>query len=290
MSRISILLISLISITTCSNVQAQGPLDGYFKGERVLDVVLSGGFQTANNYIGGSQQNFNFSRTLGMAGLFAEYGVNNRFDLVTSIPFIGDKFQDAGFYAKYKLVDGRISGRPFVIVPGIGFSTPISNYNTESTSAIGQAATQFHGHLIFQTTLFGNFSLQAQGAYHYALDPVPSAATVSGKLIYTKDNWYLDAWYEYQQGQGEFSYPLSGDATSFRQLTVNHHKVGGVIYKGLKNNWGMFVNGSYVIDGLNTFNMAVVMVGFNKKINFLERQIKQYKAELAKSSPRAKFN
>lgn len=91
----------LFNLFICASPKAQGPLDGYFKGERVLDMVFSGGFQTANEYYGG-EQTFDYSRTLGMAGLFAQYGVNNRFDLVASIPFISDKLQDGAFYAKYK--------------------------------------------------------------------------------------------------------------------------------------------------------------------------------------------
>lgn len=288
MSRITPSIVFFLSLFCFNSAYTQGPLDGYFKGNRVLDVVLAGGFQTANNYFTVKGDVDDYTRFLGMGSLFAEYGLNEKVDLVASLPFIGDKFQDVGLYAKFKMVEARISGRPFVIVPGIGVSTPVSDYNTQSTNSIGQAATQFHGHLIGQTTLFGNVSMQIQGAYHYALDPVPSAITASGKLIYSKDSWYLDAWYEFQQGQGDINYQTPQIGT-FREFSVDHHKIGGVIYKGLQNNWGMFVNASTVVDGLNTFNTTVVMVGFNKKINFLDRQIKQYKAELAKSSPRAKF-
>ncbi len=277
-------VIILLFITTI--ITAQGPLDGYFKGRKVLDLAVSGGVQTANMYFKADGP-FNYSRTLPMASVFAELGITDRLDVIATLPFINDKLQDIGLYAKVKMIDARLFSRPLTIAPGIGFSAPVSNYNTEIKNAIGQRATQFHGHLIAQTTLFGNVSLQIQGTYHYALDPVPSSITASSKLIYSKNSWYLDCWYEYQQGQGEITFGGPIPYSSFREFTVDYNRIGGVIYKGLDNNWGIFVNASTILNGLDTFNTTTVMGGFVKKFNILEHQKKRYLED--SQVPRNKF-
>ena len=253
-----------------SNILSQGALDGYFKGKNILDLAVSAGFQTANSYTG-AKGDLPFERTLPMASIFAEYGVNDKFDVILTLPYINNKFQDLGAYAKVKMLDKQIAGRNFTLASGLGFSTPASKYETEILNAIGQRATQFHGHLIAQSNLSSHFTFQVQGAYHYALDPVPSSITASGKLIFTHKKWYLDAWYEYQKGQGDISYQGTVPFTSFRQFFVDYQRVGGVVYKGLENNWGVFVNASTIFEGMNTFNTTTVMVGFVKKFDFSKK-------------------
>ncbi len=213
----TILSFFFLAILAATSTFAQGPLDGYFKGKKILDLAVSAGFQTASTYTG-AKGPFPYARTLPMASIFAEYGLNKRFDVIVTLPFISNKFQDIGAYAKIKMLDKQISGRTFTLASGLGFSAPTNNYNTEIKNAIGQRATQFHGHLIAQSNLSSNFTFQLQGAYHYALDPVPSSITASGKLIYTYKKWYLDAWYEYQKGQGDISYQGTVPYTSFRQF------------------------------------------------------------------------
>lgn len=283
MKKLSLIFISFIVSFTLT---AQGPLDGYFKGRNVLDLAFSIGAQGASTYTG-ANGTFAASRTLFMGSLFAEYGLTDRIDIIATLPFITSQFQDAGLYIKAKMIDGRIAGRPFTLAPGIGFSTPASKYDPKSFNSIGQRASLLHGHLIAQSTLFGNFSLQAQGAYHYSLETVPSSVTVSSKLIYSKDSWYLDAWYEYQKGQGDVSYMGSIPYDSFREFFVDYNRIGGVIYKGLDKGWGVFVNASTILNGMNTFNTTTVMGGFVKKFDFAKREMER---AMGNQKPRNKFN
>ena len=119
-----------LSFLVAFTITAQGPLDGYFKGRKVLDIAVSGGVQTANMYYKADGP-FDYSRTLPMASVFAELGITDRFDVIATLPFINDKLQDIGLYAKVKLIDARLFSRPLTIAPGIGFSTPVSNYKKE---------------------------------------------------------------------------------------------------------------------------------------------------------------
>ncbi len=261
-----LLILSLVFCLKTENTYSQGPLDGYFKGKNTLDFVVSAGVQNANKYYL-ENNTLEIPRTLFTSGIFAQYGVTNYFDIIATIPFIDKNLQDGSLYAKFRLLNKNYTGRNFTLAAGVGASAPLSNYNTESSASIGQRATQFHGHLIMQSDIAGPVKLQVQGAYHYAVDPVPSNYTASAKIIYAPGTWYFDAWFEFQKSEGDIYY-LGKPATSFREFAVEYNKVGGVIYKGLKNNYGVFVNYSKIISGKGTYNTALYMVGFNKKFEF----------------------
>jgi hypothetical protein len=244
---------------------SQSAIDGFLKGKNTLDIAISGSYQTADDYFGNAGK-FKYNRDLYIFNAFAEYGITDKLDVIATLPFIGDKLQDGGLYAKYKVTDFSFAKQKLSIIPALGLTAPLSNYKTQSGAAIGQRATQFHGHLVLQTTLPAGFYWQVQGAYHYALNPVPSSYTFSSKLMYTYKKLYLDFWYEYQKGLGTNTYPTSG--VDFRTLTVDYEKIGGVIFYNLAKNWGVFVNGSYIMDGLDTFQSTTISVGFTKKIVF----------------------
>lgn len=262
-------ILIVTAIFTVNVAISQGAVDGFFKGKKVLDLAFSMSYQTADEYFGNAGK-FDYKRDLYMASVFAEYGISNKFDLIATIPYIGDKLQDGGIYAKYKVADFGFLKQRISIIPALGFTSPLSSYNTQSGRAIGQRATQFHGHLVIQTTLPVGFYWQVQGAYHYALDPVPSSYTFSSKLMYTYGKLYTDIWYEYQKGLGTNTYPTAG--VDFRTLTVDYQKVGGVVFYTLKNNWGAFINGSYIFTGLDTFLATTVSIGFTKKIEFKSKK------------------
>lgn len=245
---------------------SQGPVDGFFKGKGKLDLALSGGWQSAQNYIGG-QGAFAYKRAFGFASVFGEYGITDKWDVIASVPFIKDKLQDGSFYTKYKILS--LQNDAFSLAPAIGFSLPLAKYDTESALATGQRATQFHGKLVAQYKIGSCFFVQAQSGYNYALDPVPAAFLVSTKVGFSKSGWYLDAWYAYQDGEGNKTYQGSVPYSTFRELTVDFQQVGGVVYRQINPKIGAFVNASKIIDGLGTFDTFAVATGivvkFSKK-------------------------
>lgn len=248
---------------------SQSAIDGFLKGKNVLDIAVSGSYQTAKTYLGGTGE-LAIPRDLVIFNAFAEYGLSHKLDLIATIPVINGKLQDGGFYGKFKLADLSIKNQKLSILPAIGASAPLSKYITQSSTAIGQRATQFHGHLVLQTTLPAGFFWQVQGAYHHAINPVPSAYTFSSKLMATFKSWYLDLWFEYQKGLGTNTYPTAD--VDFRTLTVDYQKIGGVIFHNFARNWGGFINGSYIIQGLDTFNSKTISIGVTKKITFKKKQ------------------
>lgn len=247
---------------------SQSAIDGFLKGKNVLDIAVSASYQTADEYFGNAGR-FIYRRDLVIINAFAEYGITEKLDVIATLPFIGDKLQDGGLYFKYKLADLSLKNQKLSIIPAVGMTTPLSNYATQSGQAIGQQATQIHGHLVLQTTLPAGFFWQVQGAYHFALDPVPSSYTFSSKLMFNRNKIYADFWYEYQKGLGTNTYPSAG--VDFRTLTVDYQRIGGVLFYKLKNNWGTFINGSYIFTGLDTFLATTFSVGMTKKLEFKKK-------------------
>jgi hypothetical protein len=255
--------ILLFSLIFRFSILAQGPIDGFLKGKGTIDIALSGGFQHAEEYIG-ANGSFVYPRTFYMAGLFGEIGVHEKIDLIANVPFIGGQFQDLGLYAKAKVLS--LSNGKLDILPALGYSFPLTDYLTESGKSIGQQAQIIQSKIVLQSSLGSGLYLQGQVGYDYALEPVPSSFLASGKVAFSHNKWYFDAWYSYQNGLGNKVYQGANSFSSFRELSVDFHQIGAVIFREIKNGWGVFLNSSQIIGGLGTYTTFSLNSGFVKKI------------------------
>ena len=259
------ILTLFLLVFTGITIHAQDTIDGFMKGKNVLVMAFSAGYQTADTYIGGNGP-IDFERNNVISGLFGEYGITDKIDVVVNIPFISSSFQDMGVFGKFKMAS--VFNNKLDVLSAVGYSFPLQRYETETGGAIGQLAQQLKGKIILQAKLPKGFYWQVQGGYNYSFDPVPDAILLSTKICYTYGKWYFDFWGSYQDGQGNKTYKGNVPFNSFRELTVDYFQVGGVVYRSFKNNWGGFINFSQIVDGLGTFNTFGTTVGFVKKIKF----------------------
>ncbi|MBU2018492.1 MAG: hypothetical protein KJ941_02495 [Bacteroidetes bacterium] len=248
---------------------SQGPIDGFLKGKNILDIAVSGGFQKANEYIG-AKGPLNIKREMIYSSIFAAYGITKNIDFIATLPYIGSNFQDAGLYVKGRFL--QLLNKRLDILAAGGTSFPVGNYSIGSALDIGQKATQFQGKFVAQYTLPHGIYLQAQTGYNYALNPVPSAYLVSSKLMWTPGKWYLDAWINYQNGLGDKVYQGDVPYSSFRELNADFTQIGGTIYRTLNQQFGAFVNGSKIIDGLGTFTTLAIGGGITFKVDVQKKQ------------------
>lgn len=239
-------LLSIIFCVMSSALMAQGPVDGFFKGKGNLDAAFSVAYQHSDKFYFGTNLT-NYERNLTSVSLFGEYGIFDNLDVIANVPLINGQLQDASFYFKYRLFRKKLGdGFPLAVIPAIGISFPLSNYATQTSQAVGQRATQIQPKLVLQLNLNHGFFIQAQGGYNYALDPVQSSIPASGKIGFSKNKLYCDVWFDYQKGLGDVMY--GGASVDFRTLSVTYSKIGGVIYYGFKPKWGLFINGSYILE------------------------------------------
>ena len=248
-------------LLSASMVQAQGLVDGYFKGKGKLDVAISASYQSTSKYFAGNKE-IHFNRQTTSFGVFGEYGITEKWDVIANVPFINTGFQDMGLFTKYELIDKKIGeAGKLSVIPAIGVFFPLSNYNTESSQAIGQRATQIQPKLVVQWNIGNGMFIQAQSGYNYAFEPNRPSLPASIKWGYSFGKNYIDVWYDHQTGFGDKDYLGSVPYDSFREFVVSYDRIGGVFYRTLGKKWGAFVNGAYTIGGRNTAKGPVFGAG-----------------------------
>jgi len=255
-------------LTLCFNSNAQGAIDGFGKNKGELDVALSGTYATSKIYFAGTDPRV-YTRNQSIIGAFASYGLTDRWNVVTSIPVINSKLQDAALYAKYKLVFNEMNSGTFSLFPAVGISFPLSNYDTESGQSIGQKAITIQPKLVAQFKANQGWFVQAQTGYNYSLNPVPDAFVASVKAGYIYKKWYFDAWFDFQYGIGGKDYGTVNNEplNSFRELGVSYQRVGGVAYRTMSDRFGLQLNSFYVLNGRNTSQMFALGAGIVFKFN-----------------------
>ncbi|MBK7131174.1 MAG: hypothetical protein IPM74_15500 [Crocinitomicaceae bacterium] len=229
----------------------QGLVDGFFKGKNKLDLAISGFSQNSDKFYDGIGL-INYKRSLTGIGLFAEYGLRDNLDFILNIPFINGSFQDGSVVMKYGIPFNRSAKeRRITLMPALGVSFPLTDYNTESGQAIGQRALQIQPKFLFQWNTTKGLFYQVQAGYNYAFNPVPSSFISSTKIGYSFGRFYSDVWFEYQQGIGGKAWHVDA-ISSFRELFVTYSRLGGVFYTQLNQRFGIAAGGSYVLSGVNT--------------------------------------
>lgn len=261
-------ILIIFSLTISTFGFSQGLIDGYFKGKGKLDIALSSFFQKTETYFAGttpiSLSDPIFSgdeRKFHIYGVFAEYGISDKWDVIVSAPMIGiqgtgdgPSFQDGSIATKYKLFETKVGGRDLTIIPALQVSFPLSDYETENLNAIGQQATLISPKIVAQHNLPGGLFVQAQTGYNYALDPVASSMVASVKVGGSFGKFYTDVWFDVQHGFGDKDF-LKPPPVSFREYVVNYQRFGGVVYYGVNDKFGLFVNGSYIFKGRNSYKI-----------------------------------
>jgi hypothetical protein len=251
-------------VLTVNTVNGQGRVDGFFKGKGNLDFVLSGGYENNKNYFAGKNK-IALGREIFIANTFIAYGITNRLDVNFSMPYIMVNtntrgLQDASLFFKYKLMPINIGAVEGEGVPKIygdlilagGVSSNFTDYQTEGGSAIGQQAKTIDLRPVLQMYFLHGIFATLQVGYAYKFNPVPNSLSPAIKVGIAKAKIYADVWYEYQYSFGGLDYQGTPIPSSFRELGVNFHKIGTTVYTPIKNKFGIFVGGSYLISGRNT--------------------------------------
>lgn len=250
--KIKLLLFSLIISTLGFS---QGRVDGFYKGKGNLDLVLGGGAEINSKFYAGNDL-IDLSRTIINVNFFAAYGITDQLDVNVSAPFVstegGSNLQDGAVYLKYKLLERGVYSGKLSFTLAAGYSTNLTDYETEGITAIGQQATvydirpvlhYFSGSGVFAT---GQFSFQTKSS------PTPDAMGATLKIGKASEKFYYDFWYEFQESDGGANYlrkPFPRE--TLMELGADYHRVGGTFYKPIKEKLGYFVGLVYTLDGRN---------------------------------------
>lgn len=237
---------------------SQGRVDGFLKGKGNLDIALGVNAELNGKFYAGKNL-IDLPRAIISANAFFAYGITNNLDVNLSIPFISvngveNNIQDIALFLKFQYaqikLDNSKKGNINLLLAG-GFSSNITNYQTEGGSAIGQQAKTIDIRPVIHYQANSGFFATFQGGYNYKFDPVPNAVVFASKFGLAKANWYADIWYDGQIGIGGLDYQGTPIPASFRELGVDYHILGGTFYKPINEKLGIYGGASYVLAGRN---------------------------------------
>lgn len=256
-------LVFILLMTCLCN--AQGRVDGFFKGKGNLDIALGTNFEANSKYYAGTNL-IGLKRNILSASAFFAYGITKKLDVNLSIPFVNVNrveagIQDPALFLKYHLFsvsfsqekeDGvRTDGPTVNVLIAGGFSSNITDYQTGGGSALGQQAKTIDIRPVVHINFSDGIFATVQAGYNYKFNPVPHAIPFAAKIGMAKANWYADIWYDGQHGIGGFDYQGTPTPPSFRELGVSYHKIGGTFYKPINQKLGWFAGLSYNLAGRN---------------------------------------
>ena len=265
------IVLSAFAIAMCLGATAQ--LDGWTKGKGNTELALGATFEQGTGFYAGTEK-VDLTRTKIVATVFAVRGITDNLDVILNVPYVnisgGGGLQDIAGWLKWAPVRTGIGANwNMSLVAAVGFSAPMTNYNTETISAIGQANTAFMptGLLQFQNNNSG-FFFNVSSGYHFKSEPTPDLVPFQFKVGLAKAKYYLEAYFDMGESQGGKDYRGTGDlaAESFKELGASWQKVGVKFYKPLHERYGISADVFKVISGRNYDDSFCLLAAFIFKI------------------------
>lgn len=251
-------------ICGCIMTTAQGLVDGFYTGHRNLTAVLGAGYENNPTYLAGKRE-LELEKSFDNANLFIAYGIARRWDLNASAAYVRSdnvsNFQDAAITLKHKFAQLQKGNFEFSAQIAIGIAFPLSNYETEGLNAIGQRATSLNSRFVLHAKHDKGIFTTVQSGIDYKFNPVPDAIASTIKLGLSKSNYYLEAFFDIQNSFNGRDYRGFPAPDNFRELEVDFLRLGTTFFKPLSARFGVFINGTYTMDGRNVGLGPAVNIG-----------------------------
>ena len=261
----------LILCTLFLAIQGYGQLDGWTKGKGNTDIAIGATFEQGTGFYAGTERTTDITRTKVVGTVFAAHGLTKDLDVILNIPYVNVSgtggLQDLAAWLKWAPIQPQIADNwKMSFVLGAGYSLPMTDYETETIGAIGQANTAAMGMglLQFQNTNTG-FFFNVSGGYFVKSDPTPDLIPLQFKIGLAKTKYYAELYFDMGESQGGKDYLGEGDlaAESFKELGASWLKVGGKWYKPFNDKHGLAIEGFKVLDGRNyddSFGLAASLI------------------------------
>ena len=235
---------------------AEAQVDGFNKGAGHVDVVASFSYEKGLGYYL-ADGTVPIKRSRIAATLFAAGGITGDLDLQVSIPYIANSteadLQDASAFLKWLPVKTALATGKLTLGPALGYSLPITQYQTEGVDAIGQRATGIIPMGVVQYTAGNGCFASLVGGHVLASDPTPDALIGTLRFGHFDATHYWEIHLQGQKADGGKNYRGTGELApmSFTELGVDHVRVGGKYYKPISPRIGAVAEAGYVLSGRN---------------------------------------
>ena len=286
MQKFSALAFSTFSLfTITSSVQAQSLVSGFMAGKGHGSLVVSGTTERYDDVYLAPQKIegvpiFQEVRVNSL-NLYGTYGITDKIDAVISLPYIQSKgkavgnvitdlnalystegytntrqgFQDVTALLKFKSYSREIGSSILDLLGVVSFSTPISNYQTNTgygyIIAIGNRATKYSAAGVAHLKTSSGVFATAQVGYSLRTGQVPHALIGEGKLGYAGPKNYFEASASFQESNGGTDISEAGFNGFFPSTRVNYIRLGASAYRPITNGFGLTLGASTYVAGRN---------------------------------------
>jgi hypothetical protein len=253
-----------------ANLDAQGLVDGFYTGAGQSTIVIGTGYENNPTYLAGKNE-LDLEKSFFNVNTFIAHGITANLDVNLTAAYVQSDeeqdLQDARVIFKYRFYTTQLSNFNLSLQLASGLSFPLSNYETEGLNAIGQRATSVPTRLLVHAQSGRGWFATLQAGYDARFNPVPSSNNTSLRLGLAASYIYVDAFIDYQNSLNGRDYRGAPAPNNFRELEVDFLRTGITIYRSFLTNYGIFINGSYTIDGRNVGLGPAINAGLVFKTN-----------------------
>ena len=270
---------------SASSVRAQSLVSGFMSGKGHGSVVISGTTERYETvYLAPEKIDgvpiFQEVR-VNSVNLYATYGLSDKIDAVISLPYIQSKgramgtvvsdlntlfptegyanvrqgLQDITGLLKFKSYSREIGGSILDLLGVVSFSTPLSNYQTNTgygyIIAIGNRATKYTASGIAHLKTSSGVFATGQVGYSLRTGLVPNALVGEAKVGYAGPKTYVEGFASFQESNGGTDISQEGFTGFFPSTRVNYVRVGGSVYRPLAKGVGVVLGASTYVAGRN---------------------------------------
>jgi len=270
---------------TTSAVQAQSLVSGFMAGKGHGSVVLSGTTERYDNvYLAPEKIDrvpvFQEVRVNSL-NLYTTYGLSDKIDAVISLPYIQSKgkaagavindlntlYPTAGFanvrqglqditgLLKFKSYSREIGSSILDLLGVVSFSTPISNYQTNTgygyIIAIGNQATKYTASGVAHLKTSSGVFATGQVGYSLRSGLVPNALVGEAKIGYAGPRTYVEGFAAFQESNGGTDISEAGFNGFFPSTRVNYIRLGASAYRPLAKGVGIVLGANTYVAGRN---------------------------------------
>ncbi|WP_298514267.1 hypothetical protein [uncultured Kordia sp.] len=259
-----------ISILSCSyHGMAQGAISGFYNKKGDATLVLGAGFEDSKNYFIGREKS-DLSRNLYSISIFGIYGINDRFNVQASLPYLSSNqqngLQDAQVFVKYKATETQYKTGTLALSFAAGFSTNVSNYRLGGLNDLGQQAKILDTRVLLHYQQQSGWFANIQSGFSFKFEEVPNSFPFTFKIGKASAKSYFDFWYDFQHAFGGIDYRGTPRPQNFKEFGVSYHKIGGTYHFPISNKAGIYIAPSYTISGRNVFQGFAYHLGLTYQL------------------------
>lgn len=251
-------LIFVITFCSCiSNVSyQQTKIDGLLleKGNSKFGIHFTQ--ENYHNFYAGNRL-ISIPRIIKQYVLNGSYGITKDIDLSFHAPYIEvnnlhSGLQDLSLCFRFRFHQSK----KIELLGGLGYSTPLSNYETETIYAIGQKNSTIDIKGIIHIWLHKNYFIEIQGSALSKSQPTPDATSVSLTIGTKKRSLNYSIWSEHYYSYDGTNFNGKGDLDpnnhgGLRSMGISYNIVGVVLQHNISRNLEIFANGAYSFSGRN---------------------------------------